>query len=353
MPKHYYLTQYCPSYYSKGINKKHDKNHLHQIHAAHTSHRYRFRKPRKPLFLIVVLLMIMVIILVSWIYYFRYENSADKRIQAFSEAMRYKDKEQLTSLVTSNHQPLTDEEAVAYFALIQTMGGSDRYMKQIKSAIHQLDQNEATSKDINIDGVTILTINKKTQLYGYIKEFQFEIPQFRFILDAKDNGELTYQLNDKKHEIRLVKGHIVSLEAVPLGEYKLKATKKVGNRTYDGHVVLSLKQYGTMAKEDFSEKRFKVTTKNSYMFKKVELVLNDKHVGRVKDYITYGPYSGEEDLLVYGVGYIGNQSFKSNEVNVPSINSDESPVNVVLKFNESEIFSQTRTKDNHGMTKNK
>ena len=34
-----------------------------------------------------------------------------------------------------------------------------------------------------------------------------------------------------------------------------------------------------------------------------------------------------------------------------SINSDESPVNVVLKFNESEIFSQTRTKDNHGMTK--
>ncbi|MGC9651471.1 TcaA second domain-containing protein [Staphylococcus warneri] len=198
MPKHYYLTQYCPSYYSKGINKKHDKNHLHQIHAAHTSHRYRFRKPRKPLFLIVVLLMIMVIILVSWIYYFRYENSADKRIQAFLEAMRYKDKEQLTSLVTSNHQPLTDEEAVAYFALIQTMGGSDRYMKQIKSAIHQLDQNEATSKDINIDGVTILTINKKTQLYGYIKEFQFEIPQFRFILDAKDNGELTYQLNDKK-----------------------------------------------------------------------------------------------------------------------------------------------------------
>lgn len=35
----------------------------------------------------------------------------------------------------------------------------------------------------------------------------------------------------------------------------------MGNRTYDGDIILSLKQYGTMAKEDFSEKRFKVTTK--------------------------------------------------------------------------------------------
>ena len=54
-----------------------------------------------------------------------------------------------------------------------------------------------------------------------------------------------------------------------------------------------------MAKEDFSEKRFKVTTKNSYMFKKVELVLNDKHVGRVKDYITYDPYSVEKKIYLY------------------------------------------------------
>lgn len=38
-------------------------------------------------------------------------------------------------------------------------------------------------------------------------------------------------------------------------------------------------------------------------------------------------------------------------MNVPSINSDESPVNVVLKFNESEVFNQTRNKDNHDMTK--
>lgn len=352
MPINYNLIQNCSLYHSKASNKKYNNNHLHQIHAARKSHRYRFRKPRKPLFLIVFLVMIMVVALVSWVYYFRYENSADKRIQAFSDTMKYKDKDQLTTLVTSNHQSLTDDETSAYFSLIQTMGGSDRYMKQIRSAIRHLDQSEATSQDINIDGVTILTIKKKTQLYGYIKEFQFEIPQFRFILDAKDNGKLTYQLNDKKHEIRLVKGHIVSLEAVPLGEYKLKATKKVGNRTYDGEIILNLKQYGTMAKEDFSEKRFKVTTKNSYMFKKVELVLNDKQMGRVKDYITYGPYSGEEDLLVYGLGYIGNQSFKSNEVNVPSINSDESPVNVVLKFNESEVFNQTRNKDNHGMTKN-
>lgn len=139
----------------------------------------------------------MVVALVSWVYYFRYENSADKRIQAFSDTMKYKDKDQLTTLVTSNHQSLTDDEASAYFSLIQTMGGSDRYMKQIRSAIRHLDQSEATSQDINIDGVTILTIKKKTQLYGYIKEFQFEIPQFRFILDAKDNGKLTYQLNDK------------------------------------------------------------------------------------------------------------------------------------------------------------
>ncbi|MCD9066588.1 hypothetical protein LDK93_06030 [Staphylococcus pasteuri] len=114
-----------------------------------------------------------------------------------------------------------------------------------------------------------------------------------------------------------------------------------------------MKKYGTLAKEDFSEKRFKVTTKNSYMFNKMDLVINDKNVGRLKDYITYGPFSGEDDLLVYGVGYVGNQAFKSNEVNVPSINSDESPVNVVLTFNEAEVFSQSDHQLNKKIHKNK
>ena len=120
----------------------------------------------------------MVVALVSWVYYFRYENSADKRIQAFSDTMKYKDKDQLTTLVTSNHQSLTDDEASAYFSLIQTMGGSDRYMKQIRSAIRHLDQSEATSQDINIDGVTILTLKRKRNYMVISKNFNLKYHNF-------------------------------------------------------------------------------------------------------------------------------------------------------------------------------
>ena len=58
------------------------------------------------------------------------------------------------------------------------MGGSDRYMKQIKSAIRHLDQSEATSQDINIDGVTILTIKRKRNYMVISKNFNLKYHNF-------------------------------------------------------------------------------------------------------------------------------------------------------------------------------
>ncbi len=350
----YINNDYCTRcYHSMLATKKYTERYSHQIHASHASKRYRFRKPKKPLSLIILVLCLMTIILISILSFYRLENALDKKVQLFSDAIDHKNTDQLIELVISNNQQLTNEEAKAYVSLINSFGGNKKFLHQLTSAAYHLKQNKGKTQDVELEGVTILTIHQQIHLFGLFKNFQFEIPRFNFTLDAKDNGNLTYRLNNKKYDVRLVKGHIVSLNAVPLGEYKLDATKKIGNRTYDGNIIFSLKKYGTLAKEDFSEKRFKVTTKNSYMFNKMDLVINDKNVGRLKDYITYGPFSGEDDLLVYGVGYVGNQAFKSNEVNVPSINSDESPVNVVLTFNEAEVFSQSDHQLNKKIHKNK
>ncbi|MEJ7543114.1 TcaA second domain-containing protein, partial [Staphylococcus intermedius] len=85
----------------------------------------------------------------------------DKKVQLFSDAIDHKNTDQLIELVISNNQQLTNEEAKAYVSLINSFGGNKKFLHQLTSAAYHLKQNKGKTQDVELEGVTILTIHQQ------------------------------------------------------------------------------------------------------------------------------------------------------------------------------------------------
>ena len=62
----------------------------------------------------------------------------------------------------------------------------------------------------------------------------------------------------------------------PIGDFNLKASKKMEGKTFDGAINITMSEEDGIAKESFRQKRFNVTTEGGSMLDDINIYVNDK-----------------------------------------------------------------------------
>ena len=269
---------------------------------THQQYEPQPKKSKKKVILIILIIAVVLAMLIAIFAILKHQFSPESQADNIAHAVKKDDAKGLAKQVTSDNHKLSEEEARAYLNYIKAEDDLTNVANQIKN-------------------------NTK---------YNFNIPQQTVSIYPNDSGDITYTFNGEKHHISVEKEEEKTLGAFPIGDYNLKASKKMDGKTFNGALDISMSEDKATAKESFKQKRFTVTTEGGSMLDDIKIYVNDKNSGDESK--TYGPYDPDEEVIVYAQGTLDGQSFKSSSVNVSSAsNEDDGVSEVTLKFDEDAI----------------
>ncbi|MBO1198432.1 zinc ribbon domain-containing protein [Staphylococcus simiae] len=262
-----------------------------------------------------------------------------------AHAIDKNDAKGLANQVTSDGKKLNEDEAKAFLAYVKTKGNLTKVADSIQSKTSDIKDGKAKQATIYANDSTVMSITKDGKKFFLFDKYRFDIPSYKVSLSPDNDGKLTYTFNGQKHDVNVKRDDTTTLGTFPTGDYRLKATKKINNKDFDGAVLINMSNDTTMATESFKQKKFNVTTENGSELNDITIYVNGKNEGTDTSK-TFGPYSPDEEVTVHAEGKIDNQIFKSDSVDVDTTNKEDGEVSdVTLKFDSDAIDKYVDAKD--------
>ncbi|EHJ07565.1 TcaA second domain-containing protein [Staphylococcus simiae] len=302
------------------------------------------KKSKKPLIFIIII-VVLVILLVAAFLILNKQLSPKNDAANIAHAIDKNDAKGLANQVTSDGKKLNEDEAKAFLAYVKTKGNLTKVANSIQSKTSDIKDGKAKQATIYANDSTVMSITKDGKKFFLFDKYRFDIPSYKVSLSPDNDGKLTYTFNGQKHDVNVKKDDTTTLGTFPTGDYRLKATKKINNKDFDGAVLINMSNDTTMATESFKQKKFNVTTENDSELNDVTIYVNGKNEGTDTSK-TFGPYSPDEEVTVHAEGKIDNQIFKSDSVDVDTTNKEDGEVSdVTLKFDSDAIDKYVDAKD--------
>lgn len=303
---------------------------------THQQYEPQPKKSKKKVILIILIIAVVLAMLIAIFAILKHQFSPESQADNIAHAVKKDDAKGLAKQVTSDNHKLSEEEARAYLNYIKAEDDLTNVANQIKNNTKEIKQGKYKSLSVNANDNNVLNIEKNGKKYLFFDKYNFNIPQQTVSIYPNDSGDITYTFNGEKHHISVEKEEEKTLGAFPIGDYNLKASKKMDGKTFNGALDINMSEDEATAKESFKQKRFTVTTEGGSMLDDIKIYVNDKNSGDESK--TYGPYDPDEEVIVYAQGTLDGQSFKSSSVNVSSAsNEDDGVSEVTLKFDEDAI----------------
>ncbi|MBL3399032.1 zinc-ribbon domain-containing protein [Staphylococcus pasteuri] len=294
------------------------------------------KKSKKKTILIIVIVAVVLAMLIAIFAILKHQFSPEKQADQIAHAVKKDDAKGLAKQVTSADNKLSEQEARAYLNYLKAEGDLTNVANQIESNTKEVEHGKCHSLSVNTDDDNVLNIEKDGKKYLFFNNYKFNIPQKKVYIEPTDTGDITYKFNGEKHHLSVDEAESKPMGTFPIGDYNLKASKKMEGKTFDGAINITMSEEDGIAKESFRQKRFNVTTEGGSMLDDINIYVNDKNEGDESD--TFGPYDPDEDVIVYAQGTLEGETFKSSSVNVSSASEEDNGVSdVTVKFDEDAI----------------
>lgn len=318
---------------------RNNQNQHHQYHNSSKHQPYSSNGNKKTL-IITIIIIVLIIIFIALFLILKSQLSPEKQASQIAHAVKQDDAKTLSKEVTSgsNNNHLSEGEARAYLNYIKEEDDLTNVGNNIEQNAKVVKNHQYKTISVDANGNNILNISKDGKKYLFFDNYQFNVPQHSVSLMPSNSGKVTYQFDGEKHTIIAEKDEEKRLGTFPIGNYNLKATKNIDDKTFKGAIVINMSDDTSTAYESFKQKRFNVYVDGDYDLDHVKIYANGKEIGDESSSETYGPYDPDEDVVVHAEGSYKGKTFKSNSVNVASASDDDGGVtDVDLKFDEDEI----------------
>ncbi|MCG3412412.1 zinc-ribbon domain-containing protein [Staphylococcus massiliensis] len=301
----------------------------------------RNQTPKKPMskktkIIIGAIAALLILLLIAYLIA-KSQLSPEKQADQIASDIRNNDAKSLSQHVTKNSEDLSETEATAYLEYIDHASNRDTVADHIKNKSQSLDKS-FTSNSVSADNETIMNIDKNGKKFLLFPNYEFDIPTKTNYIRPETDGELEYKFNGKKKQVTLVEEDEKELGEFALGNYHIKAKKKIGDKTLDGAIDIDMTDETDLATESFKQKRFTVSVDGGYSLEDIKVYVNKKAYDENDTYDkTFGPFTPDEKVSVYAEGKIEDKTFKSNTVEVKSPTDDDELEDIKLKFDDKAI----------------
>lgn len=277
-------------------------------------------------------IIIVVALLLLGLFLFTQIDTSSKTADTIGSAIKNKDSEALSKLLSSDGESLTADQSEAFMKLLEDKGATDSFVTQLKN------QAKSVPSTIRLADRPLLEIANNGKKYGILNDYQFNVASQKVQMEAQDDSTLTYSSNGKEKEVDLMKGQTVDLGTMPAGLYTIPATKSLDGTSYKGELVVDTTQ-SPEAQENFQVGYIKVTLNGDDSLDHGETILkvNDQQIEFDENKNQYGPFSLANELNVSAEGEVNGENFKTTSKLLTKDDFKNSMAEVHLQFNEDEI----------------
>lgn len=233
-----------------------------------------------------------------------------------ASAVKDKDYDKLTKLLTSHDEPITKDQAKAYVDFIKNTDGTQTFSNTLKDRMKELKQYGGLETAVALKDYTVLKIAKDGKAFGLFDKYSFNIPTEKPQLAAQENSKLEYKYQDKTKKVELKQGEYAALEPMPIGDYEMDATKKVDDKSFKGKLLVKMSD-SLNAVEKFDYAYLQVSLRGTYSIdpSNVNLIINDKKIennsGEYNGKV--GPFEVGEKVTVQAETEIDGKKFESSK----------------------------------------
>lgn len=313
---------------------------------------------RKNIRIILSALLVLVLLSVAGsVIYFVLANNAKAQINDFEKAVKSKDYNELSEILSDKELKVSKSEAKQFADYINKPKNKRKFIQEVK----HIKTNIKANKKVKFGYITdennrkLVEVGMNGKKYLFIDKLAFKPILHNVYIknDSYSDTKLKYKSVEDKTKITTIKeNEITSIGRFFVGKYDIEAYKiydsdnslikgKVkGNIRFDTDNLSNDKK--VIAHASFKDANFKVNLINSEKVDDdIKLYINDKPIEYEKNKV-YGAYPVNESLKVYAKGHINDKNFKTNTVNLKS-DQGAGPQSVNLKFNEDNINSYLKS----------
>lgn len=307
---------------------------------------------RKNIRIILSALLVLVLLSVAGsVIYFVLANNAKAQINDFEKAVKTKDYNELSQILSDKELKVSKSEAKQFADYINKPKNKRKFIQEVK----HIKTNIKANKKVKFGYITdennrkLVEVGMNGKKYLFIDKLAFKPILHNVYIknDSYSDAKLKYKGIEDKTKITTIKeNEITSIGRFFVGKYVIEAYKiydsdnslikgKVkGNIRFDTDNLSNDKK--VIAHTSFKDANFKVNLINSEKVDDdIKLYINDKPIEYEKNKV-YGAYPVNEPLKVYAKGHINDKNFKTNTVNLKS-DQGAGPQSINLKFNEDNI----------------
>lgn len=294
------------------------------------------KKPVWPFLLIGLLLAA----LIGAYFFLNHKYSLETHAKSIETAINDKDYQSLSNLLTVGQDGIAEEEAKAFATVIEKSGKKDEFMNELHGAAQ--GKNETT---IQIGEHDVLDLKRNGKYFSVFPKYNFEPVLHKVSIDGKEDAEIEFTFNGKKHTIAVADGKETEIGTFVAGKYALDAKKIIDGKSTDGTLdidVLSEPQ----AQLAFDEHFINITVEGDSKLdaSETQVFVNDNEVDYNSNKTTYGPYKGDS-LSIYAEGELDGKNFKTPTETLTDIDLDEGSNSVTLSFDEDDIDAYIAEKE--------
>ncbi|UBH15344.1 TcaA second domain-containing protein [Macrococcus armenti] len=257
-----------------------------------------------------------------------------------SDAVKDKNADKLSELVTSNGEDIDKSEAKAFIDYLYDNDEAHLFIENVKAHTKSMKETKYPTVTIyNEYENELLRVAQDGKTLGLFQKYAFSIPTHQISLDAREMSKLKYKLKGKEQSVDLESGKNVKLGTLPLGNYKIPATKEVEGKKFDGNLVVNMGD-GMTVEEEFEYTYLQIHAENTYSLddSAYKIFINGKEVENHEDNNVVGPFEIGEEIDVQAKGTADGKEFKSSKEKV-KIEKTENNENqeVTVKFDDALI----------------
>lgn len=288
--------------------------------------------------LILTIIFVALILLIGTLFYFSKNLfSEESQIKDFKRGVVNKDYNEVKSYLDNNSHKVTEEEAKNFINYIHEKRGIENFERDINNITKNLDKKNQSSNLGVIYGEKnqkIININKNGKRFLLFDKVSFSPVYHKVYIQDINNSEYQFKNNGKETTVKTEPKNLTSIGNFIAGDYNIKAKKKINGETIYGQLNINTvnNKKEKIAKQDFNQTTLKAHIENEDILKDKNLYLNingDNY--KYSNNKTYGYFSLEKPIKIYGTAKIGEKKMKTN---VEYVQDKDRNIDLAFKSNE-------------------
>lgn len=319
------------------------------VNEQHTNQNTQPKEPKKmskKTIIIIGVVALLLLLLFAVYKVFESKLSPVNEANEIANNIKKGNTKDLKSHLKYNDRELTLTESRAVYDYILLSDSSDQFASEVKSQVKYMKDHGEDSATIGAGDHNVLHIKKNGKKYGIFDNYDFEVMKEKVTIDPDSDSTITYKYNGKKHKIKLIEDNEKVFATLPIGVYKLDATKAQNGKTFDGNIEVNMVDSYEVT-PDFKQKDIAVNIDSEYTYGDldIDVYANGKKLGTYDSFeeTTYGPFLPEEKVAIYAEVTVNGKKFKTNTVNLDK--KEEGDVEVDLAFDDDAIADHKENED--------